>query len=159
MKKTAQFILISLISFLFANNAHAHCEVPCGIYNDQLRVDLIREHIVTIEKAMNSIEELTAEADKNYNQIVRWIQTKEDHANEIQHIVSQYFMTQRVKPVAKSEGEKYEKYIKQITSLHQLLIFAMKSKQTTDLENIDRMRQTLDEFVEAYFEEDHHHHH
>ena len=30
----------------------AHCEIPCGIYDDQTRVQLIHEHIGTIEKAM-----------------------------------------------------------------------------------------------------------
>ncbi|MDY6953871.1 MAG: superoxide dismutase [Ni], partial [Thermodesulfobacteriota bacterium] len=35
--------------------ASAHCEIPCGIYDDQMRIDMIAEHITTIEKSMKQI--------------------------------------------------------------------------------------------------------
>jgi nickel superoxide dismutase len=33
---------------LGAATVGAHCEIPCGIYDDQLRADLIEEHSTTI---------------------------------------------------------------------------------------------------------------
>lgn len=159
MKKKL-FLTAVIISSLFSyNQSFAHCEVPCGIYDDQLRIELIKEHITTIEKSINQINELSAAGELNYNQIIRWTIAKEDHANKIQDIVSQYFMTQRVKPVDVDDEEKYQKYITEVTLLHQLLIFAMKAKQTTDLANIDKMRSTTDAFAEAYFGHEKEHKH
>ncbi len=95
MKKSL-LILTLLISFVsLTENASAHCEVPCGIYNDSLRVELIKEHIQTIEKAMNQITEIQNSGSINYNQLIRWINTKEQHANLIQEIAEQYFLTQK----------------------------------------------------------------
>ena len=103
------------ISLIAAVSVSAHCEIPCGIYDDQLRAQLIREHATTIEKSMKSIIELSKGSPINYNQLARWVSNKEAHANEVQHIVSQYFMTQRIKPEA-------EKYNEKLAALHELLI-------------------------------------
>ncbi len=163
MKKQILTAAILLMGMFSANNALAHCEVPCGIYNDQLRVKMLYEHFTTIEKSMNQIEALSEEGDKNYNQIVRWVTTKEDHAKKVQHIVEQYFMHQRIKVKEPSDGDAYDKYIKQITLAHKLTVFAMKTKQTTDRQFIEKLRDTLAAFEDAYFTEkdkkhmEHHH--
>lgn len=122
----------------------SHCEIPCGIYGDKTRIDLLYEDIATVEKSMNQIMKLEKESSINYNQLVRWIGNKEDHANKIQHVVTQYFMTQRVKPSAKN-------YVDQLTSLHQLMVHAMKAKQTTDHAHCTAMRAMVDKFAAAYF--------
>ena len=57
--------------FIMAGNLIAHCEIPCGIYDDQVRANLIYEHTVTIEKSMKKIAVLSKEAPVNYNQLVR----------------------------------------------------------------------------------------
>ena len=130
--------------------------MPCGIYHDELRIELIKEHIQTIEKAMSLITELQSAEVINYNQLVRWINTKEHHANLIHEVAEQYFLTQRVKFADLSDNEKYQKYIAQLTTLHELIVFAMKSKQTTDLENVEKMRASLSAFEDAYFGEHRH---
>ncbi len=146
---------ISLLLFVLTITAqtklNAHCEVPCGIYNDLLRVNLISEHITTIEKSMNEINKLSKAKEVNYNQLVRWINTKEEHANKIQKIVSKYFMTQRIKIKQANDKKAYDKYITQLTLAHKLLILAMKSKQTTDLKYIKELKSTLKQFSESYF--------
>jgi len=136
---------------LWAPPVRAHCEIPCGIYEDHMRVAMIAEHITTIEKSMQQISELAGAGEKNYNQLVRWIANKEEHAGKIQEIVHQYFLTQRVKPAAPDDVEGYAKYVKQLTLLHQMLISAMKSKQTTDLGHVETLRSLLHEFEAAYF--------
>ncbi len=151
MKKTIiTFLGLLLITPLF--KASGHCEIPCGIYDDSVRVELIREHVRTIEKSMNKITELQSKEDINYNQLVRWINNKEAHATKIQDIVSQYFLHQRIKYKSKNEPGR-DVYIDQLTVLHQLLIYAMKSKQTTDLDYINKMREALDKFESLYFHE------
>jgi len=128
-----------------------HCEVPCGIYDDSLRVKLIYEHITTIGKAMDQINEMSKAGDTNYNQMVRWVMNKEKHAEEIQEIVSQYFLHQRVKMQDTSNKHGYGHYIEQLTSLHEVLVYAMKAKQTTDLDNVKMLQKAVMKFEKAYF--------
>ncbi len=127
-----------------ANPALAHCEIPCGIYDDQARINLILEHITTIEKSMNQIKKIEKEKTPNFNQLVRWIMNKEDHATEIQAIVSQYFLTQRIKPDTKD-------YAQKLSLLQQMLVYSMKCKQTTDLQNATRLRDLVKQFHQLYF--------
>jgi len=137
-----------------------HCEVPCGIYGDSLRISLISEHISTIEKGMNQIMELSGETKPNYNQLIRWVSNKEAHAEEIQHIVSQYFMHQRIKLTDMADKEKHAKYVKQLTHLHEMSVYAMKCKQSTDLKNIEALRKAVKDFEGVYFHKhDHNHKH
>lgn len=143
MKKSL-YILIILCAALVVNtgNAFAHCEIPCGIYDDEARMALILEHAATIEKSMKEITEL--EKGGNANQLVRWVTNKEHHANELQYIVTQYFMTQRIKFDAAD-------YDKKLAALHKMLVYSMKCKQTTDLANVDMLRQAAEEFHTLYF--------
>ena len=55
---------------------------------------------------MKKIVELSKQNPLNYKQLVRWVSTKEKHADEIQHSVTQYFMTQGIKQDAKKYAEK-----------------------------------------------------
>lgn len=149
MKRKGLILIVAIAMVaLGAARVGAHCEIPCGIYDDQLRVDLIAEHSTTIEKSMKKIVELSKQNPVNYNQLVRWVSNKEKHANEIQHIVTQYFMTQRIKPDAK-------KYSEKLAVLHKMLIYAMKCKQTTDVDNVSTLRSLLKEFETLYFGHSH----
>ena len=146
-------MLIGLIFTLFivpSKKNYAHCEIPCGIYEDTLRFKMIQEHIVTIEKSIKMIIKLSNEANPNYNQIVRWVNNKEEHANKIQNIVSQYFLNQRIKPTDSEDLEKYNKYITELTLLHKMLVYSMKAKQTTDLVYIKNMNEVLIAFEKSY---------
>jgi nickel superoxide dismutase len=140
-------ILTAAAVVLWTTGAAAHCEIPCGIYDDHMRIHLIAEDVTTIEKAMKQIVDLGKEKLINYNQLVRWISNKEEHATKIQHTVSQYFMTQRIKP-------DQEKYPEKLAVLHQMLIAAMKCKQTTDLDHVATLRSLLKQFETLYFSSD-----
>ena len=145
-------VMIAGIGILGAvPSAFSHCEIPCGIYADQMRVVMIAEDITTIEKSMTEINRLSKEGDKNYNQLVRWIVNKDEHAVKIQEVVYQYFMTQRLKITDPKDEAAYKKYLSQLVPLHELLVYAMKCKQTTDLENCEKLRKALEAFQAAYF--------
>ena len=137
--------------FLITSIAFSHCEIPCGIYGDKTRIELLAEHITTIEKSIKSITSLRGEKEINYNQLVRWVNNKEKHAEKIQEIVYQYFMAQRVKPADSKDAKKYDTYIQQLTILHEILVYAMKSKQSTDLNTITKLRSLVDSFEKVYF--------
>jgi nickel superoxide dismutase len=153
--KTSKILLGLLMAFMFINfsnqKASAHCEIPCGIYADSVRITLIREHITTIEKSMTQINEISNSSKPNYNQLVRWVVNKEEHAVKIQDIVSQYFLHQRIKPVDASDAATYAKYQMHLELLHKMLVYSMKCKQTTDLSLIESLRSTVDDFEKAYF--------
>ena len=149
------FIGMAIIFLIFSQinitEVFAHCQIPCGIYSDELRFQLLEEDFTTIEKSMNEIVRLSQENPVNYNQLVRWITNKEEHANKIQEVVNFYFLTQRIKPVESTDQTAYQEYTYKLSLLHQLLFYAMKAKQTTDLANVEKLRSLLKEFHEVYF--------
>ena len=144
-------VIIAVVLTWSASDTRAHCEIPCGIYDDSMRFDMLSEHITTIEKSMNKITELSAAGDKNYNQLVRWVVNKENHADQFMEIVTQYFLTQRIKPTAADTGEDYDSYVKQLTYFHEMLVYAMKCKQTVDKGHIEKLRQLVSNSRDLYF--------
>ncbi len=152
MKRFAIASVVTLALIASAIPAAAHCQIPCGIYDDELRVQLIEEHITTVEKSMKKIVELGAAESVDYNQLVRWIDNKEHHAQEIQDIVTAYFMAQRIKPAVDHEDkDAMNEYIHKLAILHAIQIHAMKAKQSTNLDEIEALRKMTGMFREAYF--------
>lgn len=129
--------------------AVAHCEVPCGIYGDEIRFSMLSEHLDTIEKAMKQATEIGAQDKPNYNQLIRWTSAKETHADAFREILIQYFLTQRIKPVA-NDAEGRDVYLAQIERIHQLVVLSMKCKQGTDTGHVEKARKILAEFQAAY---------
>ena len=147
-RKGVLILLVPLLVLPWAGYVAAHCQIPCGIYDDQMRVNMIDEDITTIEKAMQQITELEKQSPIVYNQLVRWIMNKETHADKIQEVVTEYFMTQRIKTDSKDYTEK-------LTLLHKMMIQAMLCKQTTDLSHVKELRSLLTQFGDLYFEHSH----
>ena len=151
--KAVVLVILALVIAL-SSMVYSHCQIPCGIYGDPARFDMIAEHITTIEKSMKQITGLSKQDKPNMNQVTRWVNNKENHADELSHIVTYYFMAQRIKLVDKSQGKAYEDYIKKLTLLHEILVYSMKAKQTTDLSNVEKLRSLLTKFRVAYFQAD-----
>jgi nickel superoxide dismutase len=155
MKRYAIASIAVLALIAYTAPAAAHCQIPCGIYDDELRVQLIEEHIGTVEKSMKKIVEIAAQDDEDYNQMVRWVGNKETHAQEIQDIVTAYFMAQRIKPPKDHSDEDAVKvYLHKLALLHAIQIHAMKAKQSTNLEEIESLRNLTAKFRTAYFGEE-----
>lgn len=151
MKKLLTLVFFLTLIILSQSTIFSHCEVPCGIYNDEMRFTMLIENIQTIEKAMQQVIQLSEESPQNMNQAVRWIMNKEKHAEEIQNIISQYFLTQRIKNVESGDEQAAEKYIEKLTLCHQILVYAMKTKQTTDLDNVKKLTSLVGKFKKVYF--------
>lgn len=152
MKNLKTLTVIAVLFLItFHQKSYAHCEIPCGIYEDSVRTALIAEHITTIEKSMKMIQELSASEEPNYNQLVRWVMNKEEHAKKIQDIVSQYFMHQRIKLTDPENEAQHQKYVQLMTYLHELQVYAMKAKQTVDMDYIAKLRESLENFENTYF--------
>ncbi|OGR04532.1 MAG: hypothetical protein A2284_14325 [Deltaproteobacteria bacterium RIFOXYA12_FULL_61_11] len=139
-----------ILTVLLAGRAQAHCQIPCGIYGDDLRLALLDEHVTTLEKAMQQIVALGTKNPLDLHQTTRWIETKEHHAKEIQSLVADYFLTQRIRPAAEAEAAAHRTYVRQLTTLHGILLAAMKARQGTDLEHIAELRTLLRDFRSLY---------
>ena len=148
MKFSSYVITILLI---ITAQLNAHCQIPCGVYDDTMRVKMIEEHTLTILKSMNYISINQNDLEKQ-NQVTRWIINKEQHAQEIQDIISEYFLTQRIKLKDDSKESK-DIYHAQLAALHNILLDAMKCKQTTDSNMTTSLLENLNKFVNLYFDE------
>lgn len=152
MQRLAFLALIILtVTLSGSRDASAHCEVPCGIYADQMRFEQMLEDHATIAKAMAKIRALEApKSAQDLNQAVRWVNTKEDHATKTQHVIAQYFMAQRIKPVDDLATEAGKKYVAQLTAAHKVTVAAMKCKQGVKDEQAAALKNAILELYTAY---------
>ncbi|MAI34764.1 MAG: hypothetical protein CBE00_10535 [Planctomycetaceae bacterium TMED240] len=129
----------------FTSLAMAHCQVPCGIYGDQLRFEQMLEDEHTIAKAQAQINEMTEGeiTAQKVNQMARWVAAKEDHATKIQNTIAAYFMAQRIKADNKN-------YVKQLTAAHAVMVAAMKCKQSADPATAEMLEKKIFDLYRAY---------
>ena len=130
---------------VFTSLAMAHCQVPCGIYGDQLRFEQMLEDEHTIAKAQAQINEMTDGeiTAQKVNQMARWVAAKEDHATKIQNTIAAYFMAQRIKADNKD-------YVKQLTAAHAVMVAAMKCKQSADPATSTVLEKKIFDLYRAY---------
>ena len=142
--KIISTLSLSLIALLSAVSAFGHCQVPCGIYADQHRFEQMLEDQATIEKAGKLIAELSGKTDAlSRNQLSRWVATKEAHAANIQKVIADYFMAQRIKATAKN-------YEKQLVTAHGVIVAAMKCKQNVDGDSAANLKNAILALHKAY---------
>lgn len=143
-------LITTVIWGLRMEPASAHCQVPCGIYDDPARITHLKEDATTITKAITNVIELAPKQDaQSLNQATRWITTKEEHASDIMTVVAEYFLAQRVKPVAPG-AEGYDAYLKNLADHHAVIVAAMKTKQQCDLATAAALDKAIDALAKHY---------
>lgn len=143
--------IVAAASVLFAaGSANAHCQVPCGIYDDGGRIAQLKEDATTIAKAMAQINALAGKSDaQSHNQMARWVATKEAHASHIIEVLAEYFLAQRVKP-----GDDRDTYLAKLAEHHAVIVAAMKTKQTVDESAVGTLNDAIDQIAEYYHNHD-----
>ena len=143
--------LYALVCFLsLQGRVDAHCQVPCGIYNDHGRIDAMLEDVTTITKAIAQINELSQQHNAlSFNQAARWVSTKEQHASHIITTIAEYFLTQKVKAVPASDAG-YQEYLQSLALHHRVMRTAMKTKQTVDADSAAALRAAVEELGKLY---------
>ena len=107
------------------------------------------EDTATIAKAITNINQFAdslgteSATGKSINQVTRWVSTKENHATNTQHIVSQYFLTQRIK-------SDHKDYTGQLATAHRVLVAAMKCKQDSDPTTAEALKTAILDLYRAY---------
>ena len=145
--KTVMVLAVSLI--IYSPIAYSHCQIPCGIYDDHARVKTMLEDVATARKAIDLITELSKKSDaQSNNQIVRWVINKESHTQNIISTISDYFLTQRVKP-------KQKDYIERLKKHHAVIVAAMKVKQNADMSYVDALEAGIEALLPYYPEHKH----
>lgn len=143
-------VAITCLSTGSPTPVHAHCQVPCGIYDDAARIARLKEDATTIAKALVQINDLSGQhAAQAFNQAARWVTTKEEHASNIISIVSEYFLTQKVKPVAPG-ADGYDTYLKTLADHHAVMVAAMKTKQSADPDTAVNLNAAIDALAKHY---------
>lgn len=133
----------------YASLSQAHCQIPCGIYDDHARVNSLLEDVATIEKAIDQITSLAEKKDPlSQNQLTRWVMNKEKHADNIIDTMGQYFLTQRVSPKQKDYSSRLQQH-------HAVIVSAMKTKQTVDHSYSKELRENVTALLKYYPEHEH----
>ena len=151
IKNVMLFMTITVIGCYLAapQSVLAHCQVPCGIYDDHARVQSMLENAATVRKAVKMMVELAGKSDaQSQNQMVRWVVNKEDHAQKIISTISDYFMTQRIKPDQKDYSARLIKH-------HSVIVAAMKAKQNADLKYAKILEDSIGALAIYYPEHNH----
>lgn len=144
MKRYAPILMIGIACLCITATVYAHCQVPCGVYDDQRRFETMLEDTKTIAKALTQINELAKKSDAlSKNQLARWVVTKEAHASNVQKIIAEYFMTQRIKPGA-------DGYMKKLPAAHAVMVAAMGCKQKVDPATAAELKTKIRDFYVAY---------
>ncbi len=122
--------------------AHAHCDIPCGIY-DPSGAQLAARTVARMVELIGQIDaSSTAMADRQ--KFVRCVAVKEEHAElvkrDVQVIWSDYF-----KP------EHLEKFPELHTKVWNILKLAGKNKQSIDAEAAAQLEAAVAEFAEMFW--------
>ena len=143
------FLVVLFAAGFAVQNAWAHCQVPCGIYDDHARVQAMLEDAATVDKAAMMINELAGKTDpQSVNQAVRWVMNKEQHAQNVIATISDYFLTQRVKPDQPDYAERLAKH-------HAVIVAAMKAKQNADTKYAEALKARIEALAPYYPEHEH----
>ncbi len=154
MKKLKEILWIISLTIVGSNllllqTAHAHCQIPCGIYDDHARVQQMLEDADTVIKSTKLIAELSGKSDaQSQNQLVRWVMNKENHAQKIISTISDYFLTQRVKPSQKDYADRLKNH-------HAVIVAAMKAKQNADGKFANTLKASIESLSPYYPEHKH----
>lgn len=143
-------LLATVFLMVTSPQLQAHCQVPCGIYDDYARIKLMLEDSNTVYKAAAKIAELSNNHDaQSQNQSVRWVINKEKHAQNIIDTISDYFLTQRVKSTQQN-------YTSRLIKHHRVIVAAMKAKQNVDIKYANELKASI-AAIAPYYPEEHKH--
>ena len=115
------------------------------------------EDASTVEKATNQIITLSNDIDskqtstpiaQNYNQLARWVNNKEIHAEKIISTIANYFLTQRIKPTQKD-------YLERLGKHHAVILAAMKAKQNASITESNALKVAIQNLAIYYPKHEH----
>ncbi len=123
--------------------ARAHCDVPCGIY-DPIVAQI---NALTVVRMVDLMNELEAKGDKGVayqNSMSRYIAVKEEHAEKAKHeirvIWGDFLKAQALEPYPNAHD-----------LVHKIMQLGSKSRQTADREAAVAFVEAINEFAEMFW--------
>jgi len=118
--------------------------------DDPAMVAELKQAAATVRKAMVQSKDLHATLASDLlamNQMVRWINVKEEHCAKIITTVSEYALCQRVKREAFSTQQDF---VDAVLAHHKVLVAAMKAKQQMDTAACDALDHAIEDMAKMY---------
>jgi len=150
--KKRKWLLIPMLSLCLnlaiPTQITAHCQMPCGIYHDEMVFDFIDQYVETMYKAISILTEFKTSTPKELNTFVRWVIEKEQASDDVAELITKYFLQQKIKP-GEPDTDKC------LRSAHQMLFYMVQIKQNTDLGVLEKFADEWERFkllfhVEGY---------
>ena len=138
----------ALLNRLFpAEEAHAHCDIPCGIYDPHL-AQIAAQTVVRMNQLIEGLEHPAGGEKEHHafiNSISRYIAVKEEHAelckHEVRIIWGDYF-----KP------EHLEKYPELHSTVWKIMKLASKNRQEVSMEAAQELLAEVQKFAEMFWD-------
>ncbi len=138
MKKQL-FLAVSMIALCSHHPVDAHCQMPCGIYHDDMVFDRIDQYIETMVKCVAVLKDNKFESIQDHNEFVRWVIQKEKSSDEIADLITEYFLQQKIKV-----GD--DDTTKRLVSAHKLLFLLVQIKQHADIKIVKQFYDEWERF-------------
>lgn len=134
------FLTIGIVGSLYLSaSLDAHCQMPCGIYHDDMVYDQIDQYTETMYKGIAVMNDSKFQTVKERNEFVRWVLQKETATDETAILLTKYFLQQKIKP-----GE--PDTAKRIECVHKLLFLLVAIKQNADLSFVKEFTDEWERF-------------
>lgn len=133
------FSLCVAASLSCAGLLNGHCQMPCGIYHDDMVFDQIDQYVETMYKGITVMNDSKFTTVREKNEFVRWVVQKENASNEAANLLLTYFLQQKIKP-----GE--DDTTKRLTSAHKLLFLLVQIKQNADVQIVETFSTEWEKF-------------
>jgi nickel superoxide dismutase len=139
----------ALLNRLFpAEEAHAHCDIPCGIYDPHM-AQIAAHTVVRMNQLIEGLEHSGSGGKKEHdafiNSMARYIAVKEEHAelckHEVRIIWGDYF-----KP------EHLEKYPELHSTVWKIMKLASKNRQEVSMEAAQELLAEVQKFAEMFWD-------
>ncbi len=138
------FIVASILALICQTGfLSAHCQMPCGIYHDEMVFNQIDQYIETMYKGVTELKNNKFSNVSERNNFIRWIILKESSSDEIADLITQYFLQQKIKP-----GE--PDTVKRLLSAHKLLFELTAIKQNVELKMVEDFADEWENFKQMF---------
>jgi nickel superoxide dismutase len=121
--------------------AQAHCDIPCGIYDPILA----QINALTVVRMIDLMYELVGSGVDYNNSMARYIKVKEEHAEgakrEVRVIWGDYFKAQHL-----------EQHPNLHELVHNIMQLGSKSRQTANRESAVQLVEAVNEFAEIFWQ-------
>lgn len=143
MKNWIGVIGVGIASLMLKLDLQAHCQLPCGIYHDDMVFDQIDQYAETMYKGISILNESKIRTAHDHNEVIRWVLEKEKESNEIANLITVFFLQQKIKPGEPSTAKRLE-------SAHKLLFLLVAIKQNTDLRFVKEFTEEWEKFKNMF---------